>query len=817
MLKAYFKAAWRNLIRNKVYSTLNILGLASGMAVALLIGLWVNDQVSYDRWLPGGERAYQVRYNIIGGAGPGDKGASGSGDKGTSGSGNKGASGSTHTQSDVCLPLGEALKKDVPEVAYVSPAFGPISNRLTVGDKNLYPKGMNAGADFLKIFQFPLLKGSRESALAADNNIVLTASTATALFGTTDVIGKTLRIDGSDPRIVTAVLKDLPRHSSFQFNYLTVFSYPPGSYVEAARTNWNHDFFLLYVGLRPNVTYAQAEPKLRMLVKKYAPATYATTHEEVTMQSIRDWYLYSEYHNGVASGGLIDYIKLFGLTGIFVLLIACINFMNLSTARSQRRAREVGVRKVVGSSRAGLIMQFLIESLVVTFFSFGLSLVLVQLTLPAFNALTKTHIELPYASAGFWMIMLSYVVITGLLAGSRPAFYLSSFRPVKVLKGAMAIGQSATLGRKALVVLQFTCSIALIISTIVVYQQIQYARSRNTGYDANRLLVTDAGYYHYSALKQELLQSGLVSSVTKSTDAVTAITHHNAIDDWPGRSPNEPFSPLLNAVADTDYFKTLGIQMVAGRNFEGNFAADSLNVIFNEAAIKRMGLKDPVGKSISWTIPNTPPHLRIIGVVRDALTNSPFKPAEPTMFVYQPDWTFTLTYRLAPTVNTQVAMGRLRTIFDKNDAKQPYTYRFVSDMFASQFELEMLIGKLAGIFAVLAIFISCLGLFGLAAYTAEQRTKEIGIRKVLGASVTQMLLLLSKDFLLLVGLSCLIASPLALYFLHRWLSGYYYRVSVGWGVFVFSVLGAIGITLLTVGFQSVKAALMNPVKSLRTE
>ena len=491
---------------------------------------------------------------------------------------------------------------------------------------------------------------------------------------------------------------------------------------------------------------------------------------------------------------------------------------------------------MVGSSRAGLIMQFLIESLVVTFFSFGLSLVLVQLALPAFNALTKTHIELPYASAGFWIIMLSYVVITGLLAGSRPAFYLSSFRPVQVLKGAMAIGQSATLGRRALVVLQFTCSIALIISTIVVYQQIQYARSRNTGYDANRLLVTDAGYYHYSALKQELLQSGLVSSMTRSTDAVTAITHHNAIDDWPGRSPNEPFSPLLNAVADTDYFKTLGIAMVAGRNFEGNFAADSLNVIFNEAAIKRMGLKDPVGKSISWTIPNTPAHLRIIGVVRDALTNSPFKPAEPTMFVYQPDWTFTLTYRLAPMVNTQVAMGRLRTIFDKNDAAQPYTCRFVSDMFASQFELEMLIGKLAGIFAVLAIFISCLGLFGLAELRRScfatlllarnlrsarlySRTTDKGDRHPQGAGGlgdTDAVVVV-KGFFIVGGseLSDRIAAGLVLpasMVVGLLLQGIHRvgRVCVVW-------VRAMGITLLTVGFQSVKAALMNPVKSLRTE
>jgi len=812
MLKAYFKTAWRSLTRNKVYSTLNILGLAAGMAVALLIGLWVYDQLSYDKFFPGNELVYQVKYNLN-------------------------DHGSILTQNEISLPLGEALTHEISEVAYTTPLFGPISNRLTVGEKNLYPIGANVGPDFLKIFRYPLLRGNPEEAMKDVNSILLSESMARSLFGNTEVIGKVVRIDGNEPRMVTAVFKDLPPHSSFHFDYLTLLTYTPGSWVDVARTSWDHDFFPLYLALKPNTSRAQAEARMKMLVKKYAPATYATTHEEVTIQPMKDWRLYTEYRNGKAAGGLIDYIRLFSITGIFVLLIACINFMNLSTARSERRAREVGVRKVIGGTRKGLVLQFLVESLVLTFFAFAFSLLLVQLLLPAFNNLTHAHIELPVKSPGFWIIMGTYVILTGLLAGSRPALYLSSFQPVKVLKGNrgyrrlrtssergttlwakfLKVGQSAALTRKTLVVIQFTCSIALIIGTAVVYQQIQFARSRPTGYDANRLVVSDAGYYHYNALKRSVLASGLVSSMTKSTMAVTDLNAHNAINGWPGRLPNEPLSLLYNAVADTDYFKTLAIPLVAGKNFTGNFGVDSFSVILNEAAVRRMRLKDPVGQTITWSATNAPSHLKIIGVAKDVLTRSPFTAAEPAMFVYQPNATFALTYRLAPTVNTQVAMEKLKTLFLKNDAAQPFDYHFVSDRYASQFELELLIGKLAGIFAALAIFISCLGLFGLAAYTAEQRTKEVGIRKVLGATVSQVLVLLSKDFILLVGISCLIASPIAYYFLHQWLQGYYYRVSIGVGVFVFPALAALGITLITVSFQALKAALMNPVKSLRTE
>jgi putative ABC transport system permease protein len=526
--------------------------------------------------------------------------------------------------------------------------------------------------------------------------------------------------------------------------------------------------------------------------------------------------LYTDFKDGYPSGGLIEYVRLFSVIGLLVLLIACINFMNLSTARSEKRAREVGIRKVIGSSRKGLIAQFLIEAIVIATVSGILALGIVQAILPGFNGLIRTQISIPYGSLVFWLAFAGYILFTGLLAGSRPAFYLSSFQPIKVLKGIVSSGPSATRGRKILVVLQFTCSIALIIGTIIVYQQIEYARNRPRGYNPNRLISTVA-ISDYSVVKREVLATGMVSSMTRSTTNVTFVASHNTIEGWPGRQPNEGLSLAYNAVADTDYFRTMGMPLVSGRNFTGNFGVDSLDVILNESAVRRMRLTQPLGQSIRWHVSNSPRQLRIIGVVKDILTDNPFTAPDAQLYVFQPEATFVFMIRLDPRVNTHVALSRLEPIFHKNNWDGSFNYQFSDDSYADLFALETLIGKLAAVFAGLAIFISCLGLFGLAAYMAEQRTREIGIRKVLGASVSQLLLLLSKDFVILVSVSFLIASPLAYFLAHRWLQGYDYRTSIGIGVFLLTGLGALVIAALTVGYQAVKAALMNPVTSLRAE
>ena len=793
MLITFFKTARRNIVRGKVYSLLNLSGLATGMAVAFLIGLWVRYQLSYDRWTPGYDRAYQVRFNYS------DNGV-------------------TRNQAEVCLPLGDALKKDIPEVEHVAQAFDIGQQVMIVKDKRIYGDLQYVGEEFLRVFAFPLLEGDAATALKGPSpSIVITESAARNLFGKVDALNKTVRW-GRDFLKVTAVVRDFPRNSSFHFDYLLPFSdfaRDPG--IKQALTNWNDAYYKLYMSLRPGADVVRAEAKARLLVRHYAPQSYTTFHREAMFFPLKYWHLYSDFKDGRPQGGLIDYVRMFSIIGILVLLIACINFMNLSTARSERRAREVGVRKVMGSLRGQLILQFLVESLLMTAMAFLLSIALVQAVLPAFNALTGDAVRIPYSSGLFWLIVFSVVLLTGLLAGSRPAFYLSSFQPVRVLKSAVRIGRSASRAREILVVLQFTCSIALIISTMIVYQQIQYAKDRPRGYDPNRLIVSRAHSDAFAAFKQEVLASGVVSNVTRSADPQTDENLLLTIDNWPGRLPNEPLSLAVNAVGDPDYFRTLGIGFVMGDDFKGNEGADTSSVILNETAVRRMRLKRPLNQYLDCSFHGAAHRLRIVGVVKDALTQDPFGAAQPGMFLYQPGWSWQYTIRLAPTVSTSTALEKLKPICEKYGPDNPFAYTFVDETYASKFAMEMLIGRLAGIFAALAIFISCLGLFGLAAYTAEQRTREICIRKVLGASSGQVLQLLSGDFILLVGISCLIAAPLAYYFLHQWLAGYYYRITISPLVFVAAALVALVITVITVGFQSVKTALKNPVSSLRSE
>lgn len=795
MIRNYLKIAWRNLKNNKVYSALNIVGLAAGMAVALIIGLWVAHEYSYDKFLPNGDQLYQAKITFT----------------------------STHdgmrTQDAMSLPIGDVLKKDYPEIKYVSRADWDQKHDLLVGDKKLYLNGMGVGADFLKMFQFPLVKGNAASALQDPYTIVLTESTAKALFGSTDPIGKMVKFDNKDNLKVVGILKNVPENSSMNFNYLFPFEYLVSAldWMKSAPTSWTNNSFQIFVMLQPNASYAELAPKIKDLVSKHSEKM-RPAKPELSLHALKDWHLRSEFKNGKISGGFIDYVRMFGIIGILVLLIACINFMNLSTARSEKRAREVGVRKAIGSKRSDLIFQFLTESLLITFIAFVLSIAIVQLVIPTFNNLAGDNIRIPYDNPIFWIIMLSYVLITGLLAGSRPAFYLSSFNPVKVLKGSIQLGRAAALPRKVLVVVQFSCSIALIISTVIVYQQIQHAKNRPTGYSTDRLVSADLSddlNEHYDALKNDVLQSGLVEAFSRASAPVTDIYAHTSIDNWAGKNAGEESVNTVSVFVSDNYFKTVGMQFLAGRNFAPKYELDTTNVILNEAAVKRMGLKNPVGQQISWNN-HSGGRVNVIGVVKNAVMGSPFTPVEPAIFAHS-RWGSKAIFRLVPNVKTHDAIAKIGQIFDRYNPAFPFSYKFADDEYNQKFNLEVLVGKLAGIFAGLAIFISCLGLFGLAAYVAEQRTKEIGIRKVLGASIMQVWLMLSTDFVLLVFISCLIASPIAWYFLHGWLQKYDYRIDIGPGVFVLSAIAAVLITLFTISFQAIKAALANPVKSLRSE
>jgi putative ABC transport system permease protein len=790
MFKNYFKTAWRNIMRTIGYSTLNVLGLAIGMAVALLIGLWVYYQYSFDKFLPEYKSIYRVQRNFD-------------------------SNGDTLTFQTTSLKLADALRTQIPGIQYVAESDWMGSHGLNVGDKKLYLNGAIAGTDFLKIFQFPFIKGNANTAFKDAYSIVLTQSTAKALFGNEDAMNKTVRFDNANNLKITGIIKDVSNNSSVSFNYVvpSTYKYQTNPAVKTdGLSSFSNNNLQIFVKLKPGIPYAQVAPKIRN-IEHTETGNINAMKSYVTFQPIERWHLYSNYVNGQDTPGFLQYVKMFTIIGAFVLLIACINFINLTTARSEKRAREVGVRKAVGSQRKDLIIQFLSEAFLLTAIAFIISLLFVQLALPAFNTLTKSHTNIPYSNGYFWLLMIGCIVFTSLLAGSRPAFYLSSFNPVKVLKGTMQSGREATLSRKILVVLQFTCSVALIISTAIIYQQIQYVKDRPTGYNIDRLMTTDMNdelTKNFVPLKNELIEKGIASSVTTATSPATNVWWHTDIDQWPGKNAGETVEMGCIFVSE-DYFKTVDMSIAAGRNFANGY--DSTSLVFNEAAIKRLRIKNPINQKITWG----GKQYTIAGMVKDALMLSPFKAADPTMFYCFPDPQGVLMYRLSPNIKTQAAIQQLTAIFNKYNPAFPYNYTFADTDYATKFSLEVLIGKLAGLFAALAIFISCLGLFGLTAYVAEQRKKEIGIRKVLGASVQQVWMLLSKDFVMLVLISCLIAAPVSFYFLHNWLMNYDYRINIGAGVFVLGALIALVITILTISFQAIKAAIANPVKSLRTE
>lgn len=791
MFRNYLKTAWRNVLNNKVYSTLNILGLGTGMAVGLLITLWVINEYSYDRFLPGHEHLYQVMKN------------------------NPDNNGGVRTVSTVSLPLVDALRKDIPGIKYVAVTDWPINHGLIAGDKKLYIRGSGVSEDYLRMFRFPMLEGDAAKALQEPYSIVLCATTAKTLFGTTDAINKIVRIDNQHDLKVTGIIQDVPANSTLQFQYLIPFSYlvQTQPWMQDARNDWGDNSSQAFVALEPGVSFEKVSAQIKDIIHRYSPRRT----EQVFLHPMDRWRLYSNFENGKESGGFITYVGMFTLIGILVLLIACINFINLSTARSEKRAREVGVRKAIGSGRRDLVLQFLLESLLLTSLAAVLSIGVLQLGLPVFNRVIDGELSIPYHQLPAWGILLLFIVVTAVLAGSRPAFYLSSFEPVKVLKGGQQAGRSAVLPRRVLVVAQFAASVALIISTIIIYQQIQYAKKRPVGYNTSGLLYTyisEDMKKNYRALREELLQTGMVESVVRASNPVTSIWSRTVVEEWNGRQGNQPLVVSEIGISP-GYFSAMGMQLKEGRDFHESQAADSGYVIINEAAVKRMGLTAPVaGQHISW---RGKVRVVIAGVVKDAVMESPFKPVEPAVFTHQEDDAATLLYRLSDKADVHTALAKITPVFNKYNPGYAYDYTFTADSYDKKFKLEVLSGKLAAVFATLAVFISCLGLFGLAAFMAAQRTREIAIRKVMGASIVQLWMLLSKDFVLLVFIGCCIAVPVAFYSLQYWLDKYAYRIDIGPGVFVIAAGGALVITICTISYQTVRAALVNPVNSLKAE
>ena len=788
MLKNYFLIAWRNLKRDKLFSFIHISGLALGMAVALLIGLWAWYFYSYDRFLPGSQQAYRVRLTFD-------------------------YNDHVQTQTGAALPLADALRSKVPGIRYVAESNWFGQHGLSAGEHRLYLYGSGMGADFFRIFPFPFVEGDPGTALRDPYSIVLTQSAARALFGSEEALNKMVRYENTHDLKVTGVIKDPPGNSSLQFSYIMPFSFSEltDNGTKESRTDWYNTSFPIYVGLEPNASPEQVNRQIRGLVQGKEPKEPAKI--EVFLHPYTQWRLYGHFENGKPAGGFIEYVRIYSFIGVLVLLIACINFTNLSTARSEKRAREVGVRKVVGSQRKDLILQFLAESLLIAIIAFGIALLVAQLALPAFTKLVLVQLHIPFSNPIFWALMTGYVLLTGLLAGVRPAFYFSGFEPVKILSGTFTSGKSAAWSRKALVVVQFACSFALIIVTLIVYRQVKYAQERPTGFDKNGLIAADVSpdlQKNYEPLKNELLQSGLATSVTKSSTSLDGWAASFSIKDWPGRKKDEALEMGTTAVSD-NYFKTVGMTLKEGRDFKG--AEDTMSLVLNEAAVKRLHLAHPINALITIGYTATP--MRVVGVVRDAMMGSPFEAAAPTLFVYNTGWAGAILVRMTPGKSLQDGVKQMSSVFAKYNPGYPFVYHFVDDEYAHKFDAETQAGQLAALFATLAILISCLGLLGLASYIAERRTREIGIRKVMGATPWRLWRLLSREFVLLVLISCVVASPVAYYFAHEWLAKYSYRIGIGPGVFVLTTGLALFITLLTISAQIIKAALVNPVKSLR--
>lgn len=787
MILNYFKIAIRNLLKSKGFSLINIIGLSIGMASAILILLWINDEVQFDQFHEKKDRIYEAwnRHTFDG----------------------KPACWNTTPK-----VLAKYIANDFPEVEKTARVNWANNYLLSVGEKSMMIKGNIVDSTFLQVFSFPAFKGDINTALYDNSSIVITRSLAKKLFDSEDVLGKTIKVDNKDVFRVAAVLQDLPHNTRFDFEYLL-----PWSYLRKTGGDdeyWGNNSTRNYVLLKPNVKLAAVQARMAGLRKKYDASE---PDGQIFLYPISRWRLYSNFENGKESGGLIEYLKIFGLIAVFILLIACINFMNLSTARSEKRAKEVGIRKVIGAMKANLVGQFLGESILIALLAGIVALVLVSLSLPAFNQLTTKFLTLPLNSGIFWLAFLGFIVVTGLIAGSYPAFYLSSFQPTAVLKGTFRKVNALITPRKLLVILQFSIAIIFIISTIVVQKQLKYAQDRNAGYDKGNLayhfLTGDLGK-NFPLVKQELLASGVATSAVKTNSPITQAWSNTTGIQWPGKPPGDR-TLIDRFVAEQDLVKTVGLQLVAGRDFDlPQFPTDSSGVLVNESTVKVMNLKNPVGTQIEddgnkW---------HIIGVVKDFIIESPFYPTKPmVIFGAKSDWFNVIHFKLNPANTTAANLAKAETIFKKYNPNYPFEYKFIDEEYGTKFANEQRVAKLTSLFAMLTIFISCLGLFGLATYMAANRVKEIGVRKVLGASTGSLAGLLSKDFIKLVMIAFVIACPIAWWAMNNWLSAYPYRTSMEWWLFLLTGAIALAIALLTVSVQAIKAALANPVKSLRSE
>ncbi|MGN6193579.1 MAG: ABC transporter permease [Ginsengibacter sp.] len=725
----------------------------------------------------------------------------------------------TATFGSTPAPMAPAIKAEIPGIANTCRINGLHTRLITIGNNSMYASGSYVDPSLFSMFTFPFVQGNAETAFKDLHSMVITQSTAKKFFGNDkDVLGKTVRVDNKQDYVISGVIKDIPKNSTVQFEWASPFQIWWDENKSWAQS-WGNNDLDTYVELKPNVSAASVNKILYDFIQKREPKSIARPF----LFSARDWHLRDEFDNGVQTGGgRITYVHLFSVIAWIILLIACINFMNLATARSEKRAREVGVRKVLGSGKRMLVFQFMGEAVFMALLSAVIAVIIMMLLLPAFNLLVQKNLVLGLNKPLHIAALLAITFICGLFAGSYPSLYLSSFNPVFVLKGIKMKGSSAAIIRKGLVIVQFSISIILIISTIIIYQQIQHVKNRSLGFNKNNLLQVDMNSEmtkNYEAVHQDLLGTGLIENVAIS-NYNTLYNGNNSGDlVWEGKKSNNQVLISMRYVSP-GYMKTSGIKILEGRDLVETDSVQSknINVLITQSLEKLMGSNSAVGKTLHWDGDTSGTVVNVVGVVNDYVYGDMYGKPDPVMFfcVNTPDAS-NMYVRLKPNANVEQVIQQIATVLKKDNPSYPFTYHFVDDQFNQMFQNEQLISKLSRVFAMLAIIISCLGLFGLATYTAERRIKEIGVRKVLGASVTSITTLLSKDFLLLVLISCLVAFPLAWWMMHSWLQDYKYRIEISWWIFLIAGIAAILIALITVSFQAIRAAIANPVKSLRTE
>jgi ABC-type antimicrobial peptide transport system permease subunit len=786
MFQTQLKTALRCLWRHKGFSLINLLGLSAGMAVSFTLLLYVYSELSYDRYHQRYDQLYQVWHNME------MEGSIVSGDR-------------------VPSPVAGKIEQTLPGIGRVARTF-PQAHWLTRQNTSLKQQGYYADPAFLEMFSFRFVAGNARTALKEPNSIVLTQSLAKALFGNGNPLGQLLTFEHKEPLVVRGVIEDLPRQSTLGFHFLVPWSFWEKYYAWKSDQEWGYYSFPTFVELSPQAEPARVAGKLRGLITRHQPEQ---THVTLFLHPMRKWHLYSQFEEGRNVGGSISYVRLYAALALGILLVACVNFMNLATARSGQRAREIGVRKAIGAGQLSLVSQFLLESLLVSFLAAGVALILVVLSLPLFNQWLGTALSVDSRNPYAWGVVLSVALLTGLLSGSYPAFYLSSFRPVAVLKGTFRAGSTGLLPRQGLVVVQFSFSICLLISTFFIYKQLRYIQHRPVGYQKAGLIdVSLEGKLkdHFAQFRQDLLQTGAIVEACATSSRITEADSQTSIE-WPGQRPEEQFNNFHQLEVGHSFVATFGVRLTRGRGFSSDLVTDTVSVLINETARKVMRLDHPVGQIISWQGEKR----QIVGVFADFVWDSPFEPAQPMVVACRKGGFSYCSIRLPAGRSLEAALQRIKTEYKRYNPALPFAFTFVEEAFAQKFAFEKRVGILSNVFAGLAMFISCLGLLGLAAFTSGQRLKEVSIRKVFGARPGQLWLLLSWDFMRLVAVSFLLAAPASYWLIAHWLDQYTYHTPLSPWVFVTAGVAALAAALLTVSLQTIKAALTNPVQALRGE